>query len=242
MAGIGSLYDAARAELGAQVATLPAHTLAQRVPATPDWSIHDVIAHLASIATGLATGDYPSSWFAGVGEPAAISELNDWTHRHVAARRSASTAQVIDEWESGAARIRPWLIEGHERPPSVLPFAEYVLLTDLTAHRCDVQVALGVPINSDEPGIRVATKFYLSSLPAWQPHLPALLIDVGEKIYSCGSGEPRATLTTDRFTLFRSLSGRRTERQIRDLDWSGDPEPFLQMFAPYGPREIDLYE
>jgi hypothetical protein len=48
-----------------------------------------------------------------------------------------------------------------------------------------------------------------------------------------GTGAPAATLAGDPFELFRALSGRRSLDQVRALAWDGDPEPYLDLFAPY---------
>ena len=36
-------------------------------------------------------------------------------------------------------------------------------------------------------------------------------------------------------TSFASVTGRRSQREVRALDWSGDPSPLLLQFSPYGP-------
>ncbi|HKB27785.1 MAG TPA: hypothetical protein VKC59_02080, partial [Candidatus Limnocylindrales bacterium] len=45
---------------------------------------------------------------------------------------------------------------------------------------------------------------------------------------------PVGTLDVDRFELFRAMTGRRSERQIRAYDWSVDPAPYLPVFS-FGP-------
>jgi hypothetical protein len=40
-------------------------------------------------------------------------------------------------------------------------------------------------------------------------------------------------VAADPFELFRALSGRRSLDQVRALAWVGDPEPYLELFAPY---------
>jgi len=128
------------------------------------------------------------------------------------------------------------------RPADLPAFTEGVLITDLTAHQHDISGALEYEGDRKSAGIRIGTSFYLGGLPLWQPALPGLRVEAGDKTYVCGTGEPRAGLRTDRFTLFRALSGRRSAGQIRARDWTGDPEPYLGMFAPYGQRQTPLYE
>ena len=63
------------------------------------------------------------------------------------------------------------------------------------------------------------------------------------KRWVVGNGEdPDATIRASRFELFRALSGRRSPEQVRAYDWTGDPEPFIQYFYPYGVRAEALVE
>ena len=62
------------------------------------------------------------------------------------------------------------------------------------------------------------------------------------KTYTCGSEGVGASLRVSRFELFRALSGRRSPAQIRAWDWTGEPDPYLSMFAPYGVRADALVE
>jgi hypothetical protein len=58
-------------------------------------------------------------------------------------------------------------------------------------------------------------------------------------------GAPAAvTVRATAFDLSRALSGRRSESQLRRLDWSADPDPFLPLFGspPFSIRATDLDE
>ncbi len=242
MADVASLYESACGQLLDQVLTLGPADLSRPVPATPEWTVHDVVAHLVSIVTGILEGDYPATWLVNIGKPEAIEDLNAWTQRMVDARRSASAAELAGEWRHGLARLMPLLRDEAARPPAAPAFADRVLITDLTAHHLDINGALGRDGGRDCAGVRIGTSFYLAGLPIWQPALPGLRIDTGDKTYTCGAGDSQAELRTSRFTLFRALSGRRSPGQVRAFDWTGDPEPYLGMFAPYGPRQAALDE
>jgi hypothetical protein len=56
--------------------------------------------------------------------------------------------------------------------------------------------------------------------------------------------EPAAILTASNFELMRALSGRRSYDQIRKLDWSVDPEPYLPafQFGPFTVSPVDIEE
>jgi hypothetical protein len=70
----------------------------------------------------------------------------------------------------------------------------------------------------------------------------AAAIEASGKRWVVGGDEPGATLRTNRFELFRALSGRRSLDQLRSYDWDGNPEPLLPYFYPYGPRAESLVE
>ena len=52
------------------------------------------------------------------------------------------------------------------------------------------------------------------------------------------AGEP-VVLATTTFEAFRWRLGRRSRRQLAAMDWSGDPEPFLDSLCVFGPAEVD---
>ena len=55
-----------------------------------------------------------------------------------------------------------------------------------------------------------------------------LTLRAGDREWTIGSGDPTATLTApDEGELARVVGGRRTADQVRALDWTGDPEPWL---------------
>jgi hypothetical protein len=51
-------------------------------------------------------------------------------------------------------------------------------------------------------------------------------------------------MAADRFEVLRALTGRRSERQIRRLQWSGDPAPHLAAFTwgPFTVSSVDIVE
>jgi hypothetical protein len=50
-----------------------------------------------------------------------------------------------------------------------------------------------------------------------------------------GGDQLGATISADRYELVRVLAGRRTRERILDMDWDGDPTPFLDVLSEYGP-------
>ncbi|MGZ4567789.1 MAG: hypothetical protein ACXVFZ_13440 [Blastococcus sp.] len=56
------------------------------------------------------------------------------------------------------------------------------------------------------------------------------------------SGEEPVVLRTTTFEAFRWRLGRRSRGQLAALDWSGDPEPYLDHLCVFGPAEVDVVE
>ena len=57
--------------------------------------------------------------------------------------------------------------------------------------------------------------------------------------------EPAAMrLTATRFEVLRAFGGRRSLDQVRALDWSGDPTPYLGLFelGPFSPPAEPVVE
>jgi len=62
---------------------------------------------------------------------------------------------------------------------------------------------------------------------------------------TAGEGSAEVELRASRFELFRSFGGRRSLDQIRAMDWSADPEPYLATFfvdTPLVPPKSPLIE
>src|SRR5947208_14951 len=55
---------------------------------------------------------------------------------------------------------------------------------------------------------------------------------------------PVGTLDVDGFELFRAMTGRRSEQQIRGYAWSVDPTPYLPVFSfgPFTTSPVDIVE
>ena len=72
--------------------------------------------------------------------------------------------------------------------------------------------------------------------------LPTLEIKGTSETVVAGKDEPAGHVSASDFELFRALTGRRTFDEIRALDWTTDPEPYLKIFSPYRPPEKSLNE
>lgn len=244
MADTAALYDDTRRSISDLVRSLPEEQLATPTPATPNWTVRDVVSHLSGDVACIIVGDFPAEFFASFGEADAVVVLNRWTDGHVESRRDRSLEEVLSEWEDNAKVLTAMMSGDKPWPDGVPGFSDRVILTDLAVHQQDINGALGRDQERDTPLIRIANAGYIATM-GWRlatAGLPPLRLVTGDSERVAGDGEPAATVTGSRFELFRALSGRRNPDQIRSYEWDGDPEPYIAYFYPYGIREEALVE
>jgi uncharacterized protein (TIGR03083 family) len=244
MADLAEVYGDTRAAFSKLVSGLSQDDLRRPVPATPGWSIHDVVAHLTGVLECVAAGDFPLEFFAALGSEPGIAVLNDWTGRQVGDRVERALPELLDEWERAAEVVAPMMRGDVPWPGDVVPFAAHILVTDVGVHQQDVYGALGIVADRDSAPVRIGFSTYATGagIGLSATGAPSLRLVTEHKEVVAGSGEPLATVTASRFELFRALSGRRNPDQVRAYDWEGDPEPFLELFYPYGLRRDALVD
>ena len=212
----GEIYERKRRELVALLTECGAEELAQTVPATPAWSVRDVLAHVVGVAADLNAQDF------GTGDPEA------WTSAQVAARRDKSVADLGREWDREAPMFEEGLrLFGYELG------CHYV--GDLLQHTGDVRHALGLTRPADDEALVVALDLYLMSFDdsLTDAQLGAVEITVDPEHWTLASGPVVASISADRYELFRSLGGRRSENQVRALQWSGDVDAIVALVSRY---------
>jgi uncharacterized protein (TIGR03083 family) len=119
---LGTSYQAARL----RIADLVNDSLADRpVPATPDWSVHDVVSHLFGVMTDVSSGNLD-----GVATP-------PWTAAQVQRCRGMSVAEVIEGWAGAAPGFEAFLSSpaGSNASAAVM---------DVHCHETDLRTALGL--------------------------------------------------------------------------------------------------
>lgn len=119
------MYRAARVRIGALVSD---EIGAVPVPATPLWTVHDVVAHLAGVTEDVRTGNME-----GV-------TTDPWTAAQVERGRSKTVAQLLAMWDEYA-----FLIEGFLSSPDGASAFRAVL--DIHTHEADLLNALDRPID-----------------------------------------------------------------------------------------------
>ena len=231
-----------RAMLG-QIGPPGGASWSKRVPATPDWSVRDVVAHVTGIAVEGAKGTIPSdlNLLEQFRDADVVAARNDFADGHVLRREQSSPEDLLSEW--GAAE--PEFLARLRGENGGLPFGfDVVFTTDLCVHADDVAGALGLRPHRGLSAARVALSGYAFGVDyrvrALDLRALRLRYDGKEKVL--GEGEPGATLTADPWELLRVLAGRRSRSQILELEWEGDPEPYLPLLPAYGEREDALIE
>jgi len=110
---------------------------------------------------------------------------------------------------------------------------------DVATHEQDIRGALGAPGARDADVVRLGSDRLLNWL---KPPAP-LRVVVEDRAYDLGpEGDDTIVLGTDRFEAFRWRLGRRSRRQLDDLDWTGDPSPVLDHLDVFGPAATDIHE
>jgi uncharacterized protein (TIGR03083 family) len=118
----GQLYRDHVDAVAALAPTLTDDQLATRVPATPQWTVHEVVAHMAGCPADFLTGRMD-----GAGSPA-------WTERQVAERRARPVADLLAELRSNEDAVVESVAD-NPGPPMVW---------DLVVHHADLHEALAL--------------------------------------------------------------------------------------------------
>ena len=98
------------------------------VPATPEWNLHDVVAHLAGISEDAANGNM-------AGAPGDV-----WTAAQVVRHRDTTVADLLAMWQQYAPGM-----EAFFSSPGGAAMAAGVF--DVHTHEADLRHALGLPLS-----------------------------------------------------------------------------------------------
>jgi uncharacterized protein (TIGR03083 family) len=229
-------YQDGRRRVTRLLAALDDDRLRTPVPACPEWTVRDLLAHLVGVAADTVGSD---GFFPGATDawrrPHLAAARERWTARHVEARRHDDGVSLLRQWDEHGSALEDALRRATGFASTGPDWMLTAPAADLGVHLHDLRGALGRPGDADAP----VTRFVYGVYRDWfgqrlsAMRLPALRLYDGSKCRVLGSGTPAATLRGDRFELFRVLSGRRTAAQIRGLDWDGDPDPYLAVISPY---------
>lgn len=221
--GRGALYAEARSRIVALVGAATPEELARQASGTPEWTVRDVIAHLAGATADVAAGNV---------EGAAT---DPWTAKQVADREGRSIEELLDEWEKHAP--------GMEAVLDLVPQAG-IALADIVTHEQDIAITLGRESGRGSDSYDAAMQFLASAVDRVlrERELPALQLRSGDQEWTLGEGAPIASVEVDAAELMRAFAGRRSHDQMRRWPWEGDPGPSLAAVTLLGPSPVDVVE
>jgi uncharacterized protein (TIGR03083 family) len=212
------LYRSSHVRVCERVSALSPARLAATVPATPLWTVADLVAHVTGVASDALFGRLDRE---GAGSP-------QWAAAQIAQRAGRSMAEVLDEWRECVAKLDPL----HDER----------IVRDLLIHEADLSGAVGKADAPPPEAVSWVLDFAVSDLGRRidEAGLDGLAISTdggGER--RIGSSPAGGALSTTSWELFRSLAGRRSATQLRRYSWNGDPEPYLAVWNRYGPLPAD---
>ncbi len=215
-------YTALRERVSALVTAAAPETLQQIAPATPEWRVHDVVAHMVGV---------PADVLAGRMEGVTTDA---WTAAQVDPRRDLPTTALVDEWAANAASFEPML------PDFGILGGQAIL--DACTHEHDIRDALGTPGARDSDAVHIGSAWIgdrIGDFNAAAGHGPLRIeTDLWSRTY--GDGDPAATLRVSAFELMRGSTGRRSQRQLDAWAWTGAAQPQLVVMPIFTPRTDDF--
>ena len=192
-------------------------------PATPEWTVKDLYAHLTGVAADVLVDNL------------VVPGTDEWTAKQVGDRADHSPEQVCAEWAETGPQIEALLTERGSQ------FASTVI--DVWHHDQDARNAIGRHANRTGDGVPLSLRSGNVIGPKIRAAgLPTLGVSTDGYQRVFGEGEPAVSVSGDAYEMTRAFMGRRSFEQIGAFDWSGDPEPYLKHFSVFPPRSDALVE
>ncbi len=215
----GAVYRRSRHAVADLVSDIDDVGLSTPVPATPAWTIRDVLGHLVGGCEDHVAGT-------NEGAPG-----DAWTAAHVARLAPLPVLEVLGRWDVAGPAMEALI--------DVEPRRWTFSVHDCWVHEHDLRAALGVPRRDDDEAVRYsATAVWAVRNRCREAGLPTPTFRVAGEAVLAGDG-PTVGFP-DLHEVGRVLFGRRSERQVRALDWSAPPERWLPMlsFFPFPAEDL----
>ncbi len=197
------------------------------VPACPEWTITDVVAHLYGVEVDIVDGNVE-----GAGTAA-------WADDQVRRFAPLGLRRLSEAWNETSPQVEAM---GGTFPPR----AAAQLVFDACTHEHDVRGAVGCPGARDTDSVIIGLTFIEDSISGLveDKQLPGIELASPHFETTIGPDPAPVRVSTSAFELFRAFAGRRSLQQIRALDWEGDPSPYLAVFdrSPLQPPPRPLIE
>ncbi|HEV2783121.1 MAG TPA: maleylpyruvate isomerase family mycothiol-dependent enzyme [Actinophytocola sp.] len=219
-----ALYRDMRRRMIAVARRLTADQLCANVPACPQWTVRDLLAHLAG-----STADIVNDRIDGApGE--------EWTAAQVAARAGRSVAELLDEWAEVGQRWEEIALRAEH--PSFLVRNPYL---DTGVHEADLYGALGLPRPPAEASLAIAD-CTVPRVAEDFDDLGQFMIYTPDREYRLGIGDVEGSVRVGTYELSRAVYGRRSRAQIEAWDWTGKPNGFTERIAVLPQTDRDLID
>lgn len=218
-------YAETRGRLIDLFSRVPDGRLEATVPACPEWTLKDLLAHLIGVAEDMLAGNLE-----GVGSP-------EWTSAQIGRRSDKPASELIAEWKE----LGPELDRAVANVPSAIAG---IFLADSVTHEHDARGAVGDRGARDSAAVAMTLETFVRVFArrVRDQELPALAVQWEDGRWTAGNGEPEGKVMAPAFELFRALAGRRTLDEIRAFEWSVDPEPYVSIFSVFPPPAVSLNE
>ena len=218
MAEVADAYAGCRQRIDEVVRSIGDEAAATPVPTCPGWSVKDVVAHVTGVVDDALAGRLD-----GVA-------TDPWTAAQVEARRERSVSEILDEWNEKAPAFEQLL--------DVIGDPGRQAVFDTVTHEHDIRTAAGVGGGRESDALAIALDFA-------GRHFVTAAKEAGVDVAVRSSDgqtfgdadNASAVLSGTPFELVRTLSGRRSLDQVRQMDWTGDVERALGCFTwgPFSP-------
>lgn len=230
---LADAYRAERNELLALGRTLTTEQAASVTTACPAWSVKDVYAHLAGIATNIVEGDTEG----------AATEA--WADGHVRDRLERGMAEVLDEWQAAGDQVSDVMDEAGD-------FFPFQLFVDQWTHGWDIRATLGSAAAAT-PDLAVYELYLDEFFQGLQSNnvsgMPGLSLmvtyDSGHHAIVLGDAPPVGSLKLSLFEYARISMGRRSLGQLNALPWPQaitDPTPYIDQLVVWSVNEHDVID
>lgn len=202
------MYEEARQRIIDVVGTLTDGQLRQIVPATPAWSVTELLAHLVGGAVDVCRGRLD-------GAPDG-----KWTERHVTERRDRDVSELILEWDEISAQMSVLLRGTKKLEPN--------MVGDIICHEADLYEALNLP-RADRKHWDLVLEVLMRSLTRRYADGELVTVrDESGREWRIGvDGVSTIEVKVLGYELLRSLLGRRSRREI--LEWAWSPTPSVNL-------------
>jgi uncharacterized protein (TIGR03083 family) len=224
MGELGDAYHGARTRVIDLVTAAGDSEVSRIAPATPEWTVKDILAHLAGITTDIVHGN-----LTGIA-------TDEWTAAQVDARRTCDVDELLAEWDTHASTVEA-MVDQFGR-------AGDQLVTDAVTHEHDIRGALDRPGARDTDAVQIGFDFVGTTLGEVldAAGTGALRVEHEAGATTFGADDPTTTLRTTRFEFLRATTGRRCHAQVAAYDWDGGTPPDGLVLALFTVRTDPLEE